>query len=288
MNNFERAACLSEALPYIQAFKGKTVVIKYGGNAMQNLALQKAVISDIVLLHLVGFRVVVVHGGGPEISNTLKAMGKESRFVSGLRYTDEETMDVVQMVLAGKVGKDLCSLISQAGGKGVGLCGLDSRIITARKMEGEEDYGLVGELEEVDPTLITSMLDDGFIPVVSTVAQGIDENKTYNINADTAAARIAGAMEAEKLVLLTDIRGLCTDPSDESTLLPVVTVDEIPKLIESGMITRGMIPKILCCKDAIEAGVGRVHILDGRIEHSVLIEMLTDEGVGTMIVRKGE
>jgi acetylglutamate kinase len=280
-----RAAVLSEALPYIRKFSGKTIVVKYGGNAMQSEEIKRAVISDIVLLSLVGVRVVVVHGGGPEISDVLTRMGKESRFVNGLRYTDGETMSVVQMVLAGKVGKDLCSLITEAGGKAVGLCGLDGAMITAvhKREEDGTDYGLVGEIADVDPRLCNVALDSGYIPVVSTIAQGDDGAAAYNINADTAAAEIAVSLGAEKLILLTDIRGLCRDPKDESTLIHSAELSEIPGLIKNGVVTGGMIPKVDCCVRAIRKGVGRVHILDGRIPHSILIEMLTNTGVGTMI-----
>ncbi|MCL2030014.1 MAG: acetylglutamate kinase [Oscillospiraceae bacterium] len=278
-----RAAVLSEALPYIRKFSGKTVVVKYGGNAMQSEDIKRAVISDIVLLSLVGVRAVVVHGGGPEISGVLSRMGKESRFVGGLRYTDGETMDVVQMVLAGKVGKDLCSLITEAGGKAVGLCGLDGAMITAVRRKEGEDCGLVGEIVRVDRELLDVALDAGYIPVVSTVAQGDDGVTAYNVNADTAAAEIAVSLGAEKLILLTDIRGLCRDPKDEETLIHSAELSEIPGLVKNGVVTGGMIPKVDCCVRAIRKGVGRVHILDGRIPHSILIEMLTNTGVGTMI-----
>ena len=285
MTNYDRAAFLTEALPYIQKFKGKVVVVKYGGNAMLNEDIKRAVISDIVLLSAVGIRVVVVHGGGPEINQTLNAMGKESKFVGGLRYTDEETMDVVQMVLAGKVGKDLVSLITALGGKAVGLCGLDSAMITAARKKGEVDYGLVGEIEDIDPALIHTALESGYIPVVSTVAQGVDAETTYNINADTAAAELAVALRAEKMILLTDIVGLCMDPKDEKSLIQVVNLSEIPSLIKQGVVSGGMIPKIECVVTALRKGVNRVHILDGRLPHSILMEMLTDSGVGTMIVK---
>lgn len=281
----ERASVLSEALPYIRNFSKKTVVVKYGGNAMLNEDIKRAVISDIVLLSLVGIRVVVVHGGGPEINDVLGQMGKESRFVNGLRYTDEETMDVVQMVLAGKVGKDLCSLITEAGGNAVGLCGLDGAMITAvRKDDGMDYGGRVGEIADINPQLCTVALESGYIPVVSTIAQGDDQGVAYNINADTAAAELAVKLEAEKLILLTDIRGLCRDPKDEGTLIRVAELSEIPGLIKNGVVTGGMIPKVDCCVRAIRKGVKRVHILDGRIPHSILIEMLTNTGVGTMIV----
>ncbi|MDR1735704.1 MAG: acetylglutamate kinase [Oscillospiraceae bacterium] len=280
---FSRAEILSEALPYIRKFSKKTVVVKYGGNAMLNEEIRRAVISDIVLLSLVGIRVVVVHGGGPEINQTLAAMGKQSKFVNGLRYTDRDTMDVVQMVLAGKVGKDLCGMITLMGGKAVGLCGLDGAMITAVRKKDGADYGLVGEIAAVDPHLCNMALDSGYIPVVSTVAQGDDEDTAYNINADTAAAELAVSLNAEKLILLTDIRGLCRDPKDESTLIRVCELSEIPGLIKEGVVTGGMIPKIDSCITAIRKGVKRVHILDGRIPHAILVEMLTNTGIGTMI-----
>lgn len=285
VSNVERAKILSEALPYIQKYYKKTVVIKYGGNAMIDEDLKAAVISDIVLLSLVGISVVIVHGGGPEISAMLKKIGKESRFVNGLRYTDEETMDIVQMILCGKVNKDLVSLINRMGGKGIGLCGLDAGLFKAdRLIEDGIDYGLVGNIRSVDPSVVKHALDQGYIPVISTVAEGMDESTSYNINADTAAAKLAASLKAEKLMLLTDVRGLLQDPKDESTLIPVVKLHEVPKLIHSGVITGGMIPKIECCVESIRQGVKRTHILDGRIPHSILIEMLTDEGIGTMIL----
>ncbi len=284
MNDIERASVLSEALPYIRRYNGKTIVIKYGGNAMQSEELKRAVISDIVLLSLVGVRVVVVHGGGPEINSVLDAMGMESRFVNGLRYTDESTMDVVQMVLAGKVGKELVSLITASGGKAVGLSGLDGSLFSAVRLSGGVDYGLVGDIKSVNPAVLNMALGGGFIPVVSTVARGVDADTSYNINADTAAAELAVALGAEKLILLTDVRGLCRDPKDESTIIPVVTLSDVPSLIKSGVISGGMIPKLDCCVRAIRLGVSRAHILDGRISHSILIETLTDSGIGTMIV----
>ncbi len=284
LSNVDKAQTLSEALPYIQKYNGKTVVIKYGGNAMLSEELKKAVISDIILLSLVGIRVVVVHGGGPEINDMLKKTGKEPRFVAGLRYTDEETMDIVQMVLCGKVGKDLVSLIGRMGGRALSLCGLDGGLIKAKRLAGGEDWGLVGEIESVDPEPLHTALNQGYIPVVSTVGLGTDAETAYNINADTAAARLASALGAEKLILLTDVRGLLRDPKDESTLLPVVRLSEVPSLVKGGVISGGMIPKIDCCVEAVRRGVGRAHILDGRIPHSILIEMFSDEGVGTMIL----
>jgi len=280
----DRAQVLVEALPYIQEYYGKTVVVKYGGNAMISEELRKAVISDIILLKLVGINVVVVHGGGPEISEMLKKTGKESKFVNGLRYTDEETMEIVQMVLCGKVNKNLVATLNRAGGSAVGLCGLDGGMIKAvRKLENGVDYGLVGEITHVDPKPILDAIQDGFIPVISTVAQGVDEDTSYNINADTAAAKIAVALGAEKLILLTDIRGLLRDRNDESTLIGQARLSEVPVLVKDGIISGGMIPKIECCVDAVRNGVKRTHILDGRIPHSILIEVLSHAGIGTMI-----
>ena len=281
-SHVERAQVMAEALPYIQKYSGKTVVVKYGGNAMISEALRKAVISDIILLHLVGIQVVVVHGGGPEISAMLKKIGKESRFVDGLRYTDEETMEVVQQVLCGKVNKDLVATLNRMGGRALGLCGMDAGLFQARKLS--ERYGLVGEITQVDPSIVEDALADGYIPVVSTVAQGVDGETAYNINADTAAAKLAVALHAEKLILLTDVRGLLRDPKNEETLIHVVELPEVPGLVKDGIIQGGMIPKVDCCVEAVRSGVERTHILDGRIPHSILIEMLSDEGIGTMLL----
>jgi len=284
LSHSDRAQVLVEALPYIQRYYGKTIVIKYGGNAMVSDELRKAVISDIILLRLVGIHVVVVHGGGPEISELLKKTGKESRFVNGLRYTDQETMEAVQMVLCGKVNKNLVATLNRAGGSAVGLCGLDGGMLQAvRRQEDGVDYGLVGDVTRVEPKVILDAIDDGFIPVISTVAQGSDAETSYNVNADTAAARIAVAVGAEKLILLTDIRGLLRDRTDEDTLISQVRVAEVPGLVEQGIISGGMIPKVACCVDAVENGVRRTHILDGRIPHSILIEVLSHAGIGTMI-----
>lgn len=281
-SHVERAQVLAEALPYIQKYNGKTVVVKYGGNAMISEALRKAVISDIILLHLVGIQVVVVHGGGPEISAMLKKIGKESRFVDGLRYTDEETMEVVQQVLCGKVNKDLVATLNRMGGRALGLCGMDAGLFQARRLS--ERYGLVGEITQVDPSIVEDALADGYIPVVSTVAQGVDGETAYNINADTAAAKLAVALHAEKLILLTDVRGLLRDAKNEETLIHVVELPEVPGLVKDGIIQGGMIPKVDCCVEAVRSGVERTHILDGRIPHSILIEMLSDEGIGTMLL----
>ena len=279
----QRAQVLAEALPYIQKYYGKTVVVKYGGNAMISDELRRAVISDLILLHLVGIRVVVVHGGGPEITEMLRKIGKESRFVDGLRYTDEETMDVVQQVLCGKVNKDLVATLNRMGGQALGLCGMDADLFQAVQLS--EKYGLVGEITHVDPKVVQDALAMGYIPVVSTVALGTDGDTAYNINADTAAAKLAVALGAEKLVLLTDVRGLLRDPKDESTLIHSVQVSEIPGLIKDGIISGGMIPKIDCAVEAVRSGVHSTVILDGRIPHSILIELLSDDGAGTMLVR---
>ena len=284
LTHSERAQVLVEALPYIQCYNKKTVVIKYGGNAMISEELRKAVISDIILLKLVGMNVVVIHGGGPEISAMLKKTGKESRFVNGLRYTDEETMDIVQMVLCGKVNKDLVATLNRSGGNAIGLCGLDGGMLKAvRRTEDGVDYGLVGDIVEVDPKPIEDAIAGGFIPVISTVAQGIDAETSYNINADTAAAKVATALHAEKLILLTDVRGLLRDKNDESTLISRIHPSDVPRLMKEGVIAGGMIPKIDCCVEAVRSGVARTHILDGRIPHSILIEVLSHAGIGTMI-----
>ena len=277
-----RAQVLAEALPYIQKYYGKTIVIKYGGSAMISRELREAVIGDVILLSLVGIHVVVVHGGGPEISAMLKKLGKESRFVDGLRCTDAETMDVVQQVLCGKVNKNLVSTLNRLGGRAIGLCGMDAGLFEARRLD--EKYGLVGEITHVDPAAVTDCLNDGYIPVISTVAQGADAETAYNINADTAAAKLAVALHAEKLILLTDIRGLLRDPGDEDTLIPVVELSQVPGLVKDGVIKGGMIPKVDCCVEAVRSGVKSTIILDGRIPHSILIELLSDEGIGTMLL----
>ena len=280
----QQAQTLVEALPYIQKYTGKTIVIKYGGNAMTSDSLRRSVMTDIVLLTLVGIRVVVVHGGGPEISAMLKMIGHESRFVDGLRYTDATTMDVVQAILCGKVNKDLVAQLGRLGGKAVGLCGLDGDLFQAVRLD--ERYGLVGRITGVDPSTVENALQAGYIPIVSTVARGVDADTAYNVNADTAAARLAQALRAEKLILLTDVRGLLRDPGDEETLIHVVRTEEVPGLVDEGVISGGMIPKMQCCVDAVHGGVERVHILDGRIPHSILIELLSDEGIGTMMKKE--
>ena len=279
-----KAQVLIEALPYLQEYNGQTVVVKYGGNAMINKELKDAVIHDLVLLSLVGVKLVVVHGGGPEISEMLKKIGKESRFVNGLRYTDRETMDIVQMILCGKVNKDLVTLLQKAGGKGIGLGGMDGGLFQAKRHTDRDgtDYGYVGEIVDVNCEPVLDVLEQGYIPVVSTVAQGIDDDTNYNINADTAAAKLAIALKAKKLILLTDVRGLLLDPHDENTLIHRLKVSEVPKLTRDGVIQGGMIPKVECCVEAVRKGVERANIQDGRVPHSILIELLSKVGVGTM------
>ncbi len=276
-----RANALVEALPYLQEYNDKVVVVKYGGNAMTNETLKQAVMQDIVLLSLVGIKVVLVHGGGPEINAMLKKINKASEFVNGLRYTDEETIDIVQMVLAGKVNKDLVQLLERAGGKAMGLCGLDGNLVKAKQLN--PDLGFVGDITEIHPDVINTALSNGYIPVVSTVAAG-ENGEVYNINADTAAARIAAEMGAANLILLTDIKGLLEDKDDDNTLIRVVGVSEVPYLKNQGIISGGMIPKIDCCVEAVRRGVKKTNIIDGRIPHSILIELLTDIGAGTMII----
>lgn len=280
----QQAQTLVEALPYIQKFTGKTIVVKYGGNAMVSDELRRAVMSDIILLSLVGIRVVAVHGGGPEISAMLKKIGHESRFVDGLRYTDETTMNIVQSILCGKVNKDLVAQLNRLGGRAIGLCGMDGWLFQAERLD--EKYGLVGRITGVNPEPVENALASGYIPVVSTVAQGVDAETAYNINADTAAAKLAEALRAEKLILLTDVRGLLRTPGDDDTLIHEVHTYEVPELVAQGVISGGMIPKMECCVDAIAGGVERVHILDGRIPHSILIELLSDRGIGTMLRRE--
>ena len=278
------AEVLVEALPYIQEYAGKIIVVKYGGNAMINEDLKQAVIEDIVLLNLVGIKVVLVHGGGPEISEMLKKIGKESKFVKGLRYTDRETMDIVQMILCGKVNKNLVSLFEKAGGRAVGLGGMDGGLFKAIRLVDPDgtEYGYVGDIKEVNEKVVLDVLNEGFIPVVSSVAAGMDEETNYNINADTAAEKLAVALKAKKLILLTDVCGLMRDPKDDSTLIPRLKVSEVPALIKEGVISGGMIPKVDCCVEAVRQGVERANIQDGRLPHSILVELLSNDGVGTM------
>ena len=281
ISNFVKAQILNDALPYIQKYHNKIVVVKYGGNAMTSEELKNAVMSDMVLLSLVGIKTVLVHGGGPEISEMLKRVGIASRFVGGLRYTDAETAEIVRMVLAGKINKALVSLLESHGGRALGLCGSDGGMLKVKKLETEEDLGFVGEITGVNVAPITDALDKGYIPVIATVATDRD-GQVYNINADTAAAQIAAALGAESLILMTDIRGLLRDKDDDSTLIPEVQVSEVPSLIRQGIISGGMIPKIECCVEAVRRGVAKTFIIDGRIPHAILIEILSNEGVGTL------
>ena len=283
ISNQDKASVLIEALPYIQKYTGQTVVIKYGGNAMLSEELQDAVISDIVLLHLTGIHVVLVHGGGPDISDMLKRIGKKSEFINGLRYTDAETAEIVEMVLCGKVNKGLVNLIGNKGGKAVGISGVDGQLLKATFIDKE--LGFVGEVSEVNIELVENILDSGYIPVVSTIACD-DDGNIFNINADTAAAKIAIALKAEALISMTDIVGLLRDRYDTDSLIKVVEADEVQGLIEDEIVTGGMIPKVGCCVDAVNNGVKKVFIIDGRMPHSILVELLTDEGIGTMFVKE--
>lgn len=279
-SNAERAEVLTQALPYIKQYTGKTVVIKYGGNAMINENLKQQVMEDIVLLWLIGVKVVLVHGGGPEISEMMDKLGKKPEFVDGLRVTDKETIDIVQMVLAGKVNKTLVNLLEKKGGKAVGLSGMDGRLIEAKIKD--ERLGFVGEITKINISPVVDLLESNYIPVISTV--GCDrEGNAYNINGDTAAAFIAGALGAERLIMMTDIAGVLRDKNDISTLIPEITVSEAKKLYDEGVISGGMIPKVDCCIEAIREGVKNVVIMDGRVEHSILMELLTNEGAGTWI-----
>ena len=282
LTNSQRAGILVEALPYIKKYYGKVIVVKYGGNAMINDDLKEAVMGDVVLLSLIGVKVVLVHGGGPEITEMLTKIGKKSEFIDGLRVTDRETAEVVQMVLAGKVNKDLVNLLEGKGGRAIGLSGIDGHMITAEQKDPR--LGYVGEITKVNIAPIWDMLDRGYIPVVSTVGCDKDGN-SYNINADTAAARIAAELRAESFITMTDIRGILRDKDDPDTLIREIRTDETEGLIGQGVISGGMIPKIRCCTEAIEAGVKKVFVIDGRIPHAILIEMLTDEGIGTMFTK---
>ena len=280
--NMERAEVLTAALPYIKKYSGKTVVVKYGGNAMINPQLKEQVMEDIVLLWLIGVKVVLIHGGGPEISETMKRLGKKAEFVDGLRVTDRETVDIVQMVLAGKVNKTLVNLLQMKGGHAVGLSGIDGGIIEAKMKD--ERLGFVGEITKIRTQPIIDLLEKNYIPVISTVASDRQGN-TFNINGDTAAAHIAGALGAERLIMMTDIAGILMDKDDPSTLIPNITVAEARKLYDENVISGGMIPKVDCCIEALEHGVDNVVIMDGRIPHSILMELLTDEGAGTMVMK---
>ena len=280
-SNAERAEVLTQALPYIRLYNGKVIVIKYGGNAMIDEQLKQQVMEDIVLLWLIGVKIVLVHGGGPEINDLMNKLGKKPQFVDGLRVTDKETVDIVQMVLAGKVNKTLVNLLEMKGGKAMGISGMDGCLIEAKPKN--EKLGFVGEITNVNIEPVTDLLEKGYIPVISTIGCDKDGN-TYNINGDTAAAYIAGAMNAEKLFMMTDIDGILRDKDDPTTIIPHLTVSEAKKLYEKGVISGGMIPKVDCCIEAIDKGVKNVTIMDGRVPHSILMELLTDEGAGTMVV----
>ena len=279
-SNAQRAEVLTQALPYIKRYNGKTVVIKYGGNAMVNEHLKEQVMEDIVLLWLIGVKVVLVHGGGPEISDIMNKLGKVPEFVDGLRVTDKETVDIVQMVLAGKVNKSLVTFLESKGGNAMGISGIDGGLIKATIKNPK--LGFVGKITDVNITPVEDLLGKGYIPVISTVASD-NEGNVYNINGDTAAARIAGALGAERLIMMTDIAGILKDKDDPSTLIPHVTIEEAEQLKKDGIISGGMIPKVDCCIDAISHGVKNVVIMDGRVPHSILMEILTDEGAGTMV-----
>ncbi len=282
-SNAQRAEVLTQALPYIKDYNGKILVVKYGGNAMVNQTLKEQVMEDIVLLHLIGVKVVLVHGGGPEISEMMAKLGKKPEFVDGLRVTDKETVDIVQMVLAGKINKSLVNYLEMKGGKAMGVSGMDGKLIEAKMKDAR--LGYVGEITNINIDCVKDLLNNGYIPVISTV--GCDgEGNVYNINGDTAAARIAGALNAERLIMMTDIAGILKDKDDPSTLIPEITIEQAKKLFNEGVIQGGMIPKVNCCIDAIGHGVKNVIIMDGRIPHSILMEILTDEGAGTMVKEK--
>lgn len=285
MSEMTRVRVLSEALPYIQEFTGRTVVVKYGGAAMRDGGLKETVIRDIVFLSCVGVRPVVVHGGGPEINIWLEKLGIEPQFKNGLRVTDAATMDVVEMVLVGRVNKELVSLVNQAGGKAVGLCGKDANLITARP-EGAEGIGFVGEVQNTDTSILEALVDRGYIPIVSSVAAD-EHGQAYNINADTVAGELAAALNAEKLILMTDTSGLLRDYKDVSTLIPELDIQEARNLIESGIVGGGMIPKVNCCVRSLAQGVKAAHIIDGRQAHALLLEIFTDTGIGSKIVPSG-
>jgi acetylglutamate kinase len=292
----EKADVLIEALPYIRTFYGKTIVVKYGGKAMEDEALKHSVIQDIVLMKYVGMSPVVVHGGGPQISGLMKRLGKEAKFIQGLRVTDRETVDIAEMVLAGTINKEIVSLINQHGGKAVGLCGKDANLIQAQKHfakvtsdTGEQimaDIGFVGDITNVNPKIIQVLEAEGFIPVIAPNGVG-EDGQTYNINADTVAGEIAAALRAEKLIILTDTRGILRDKNDEGSLIPTLEISEVDELVQSGIIDTGMLPKVEACITALNAGVEKTHIIDGRISHSILLEIFTERGIGTEIISSG-
>ncbi len=297
MTPMEKASILVEALPYIKKFYGKTVVIKYGGHAMINEELKKAVLTDVVLMKYVGMRPVIVHGGGPEITNMLKRLGIQSSFVGGLRVTDEMTMEIAEMVLVGKVNKAIVALLNQYGGRAVGLSGKDANLFQVVKKNGKVrqpdgslesvDIGFVGDITKVNPDLVDTLLRKGYIPVISPVSAGHD-GESYNINADDAAGALCQALGADKLINLTDVEGILRDKNDKESLISVITESEVPGLIEQGIIDGGMIPKVECCLAALRGGVHSIHILDGRVPHAILLEIFTDKGVGTMVVKEQE
>jgi len=283
MTSVKRAEIIIEALPYIQALAGKTVVIKYGGSAMINEELKENVIKDIVLMQCIGINPIIVHGGGPHINEYLEKLGQESKFIDGLRFTDKNTMDIVQMVLGGKVNKDLVSLIEKLGGKAIGITGMDSSFIKAKKLESDQDLGYVGEITSVDSNFLNKLIETKHIPVISSIAISEDLKSSYNINADLCASKIASSLKAEKLILLTDVPGVLIDPKDNNSLISTLRPHEIRKLKSDGILKRGMIPKIDCCVEAVRQGVKRAHIIDGTLPHSILLEILSIEGIGTMI-----
>lgn len=285
LDNEHWSDVLVQAMPYFKQWVGKTVVVKYGGNAMLNEDLKQAVMKDIVLLNTIGVKVVLVHGGGPEINKMLERVGKESKFINGLRYTDKETMEIVQMVLTGKLNKAIVGILLQEGGRAVGISGVDSGLLRAKKIDKDgKDLGFVGEVTKVHPEIINDLLEKDFIPVISTVAIGeTGDQSLYNINADTAAAKIAVALKAEKFVQLTNVAGVLKDVNDPKSLITRIPMPTVPQLIENGTIAGGMIPKVECCMIALKGGVPRTHIIDGRVPHSLLIEMFSDRGIGTMI-----
>lgn len=285
LDNEHWSDVLVQAMPYFKQWVGKTVVVKYGGNAMLNEDLKQAVMKDIVLLNTIGVKVVLVHGGGPEINKMLERVGKESKFINGLRYTDKETMEIVQMVLTGKLNKAIVGILLQEGGRAVGISGVDSGLLRAKKIDRDgKDLGFVGEVIKVHPEIINDLLEKDFIPVISTVAIGeTGDQSLYNINADTAAAKIAVALKAEKFVQLTNVAGVLKDVNDPKSLITRIPMPTVPQLIENGTIAGGMIPKVECCMIALKGGVPRTHIIDGRVPHSLLIEMFSDRGIGTMI-----
>lgn len=281
----ERADILVQSLPYIQRYNNKIIVVKYGGNAMVSKELQETVISDIVMMKCVGMKPVVVHGGGPDITEFMKKIGEETTFINGLRVTDENAIKIVQMVLGGKVNKNLVSMIEKAGGKAVGLCGMDGSLLKAKKHVNSDnvDLGFVGDITSVNTDILKTVLDSDYIPVVGSIALGEDNDYLYNINADNCASKIAAALKAEKLILLTDVPGVLKTPGDASSLISTLRLHEIPKLLSENVIKGGMIPKIDCCVEAVRMGVERSYVIDGRIPHSMLLEILSDEGIGTMI-----